>query len=163
MSASRDIKIFISSTRYEVAASIFSDDSLDGEIVLSTDGEPEPEQMEIKSLGRFCIDGDRAMIEYEESELTGMAGSRTCVSFDMREPQTVTMIRTGEVSTTLVFEKGKRHHCTYHTPYMPFEVCVRTLDVKNGISESGLLEIDYIVEIRGARAERNKFSMRIMN
>ena len=46
---------------------------------------------------------------------------------------------------------------------MTFEVCVHTLDVKNELTEKGNISIDYIVEIRGARAERNKFSMKIMD
>ena len=131
--------------------------------MLAPDAEPEPEKMQIKTEGKFSIDGTRAQLCYDESDLTGMEGSQTCVSFDMREPQIVTMIRTGAVSTTLVFERGKRHHCMYNTPYMPFEVCVHTLQVRNGIADGGLLELDYIVEIRGARAERTKFSMRIMD
>ena len=45
---------------------------------------------------------------------------------------------------------------------MPFEVCVRTLDVKNELAQKGTLFIDYIVEIRGARAERTRFSMTVM-
>ena len=46
---------------------------------------------------------------------------------------------------------------------MTFEVCVHTLDIKNEIADKGTVSIDYIVEIRGARAERTKFSMRIMD
>jgi uncharacterized beta-barrel protein YwiB (DUF1934 family) len=163
MSAARDIRIFIESERYEVEASIFSQDTENDEWVIAPDADPEPEKMQIKTVGTFTVDGTRAQICYDESDLTGMEGSQTCVSFDMREPQIVSMIRTGAVSTTLVFEGGKRHHCIYNTPYMPFEVCVHTLKVNNGIADGGLLELDYLVEIRGARAERTKFSMRIMD
>lgn len=165
MSAKRDIRIFINSVRYEVEASLFSEDTAQDMLFASTEGDAsEPESMQIKTVGTFTVtDSDRAEIAYDETELTGMEGSSTVVSYDMREPNTVTMLRTGAVSTTLVFEKGKRHHCVYSTPYMPFEVCVRTLDVKNELADGGTLSIDYIVEIRGARAERTKFSMRIMD
>lgn len=165
MSAKRDIKIFIKSERYEVDASLFSEElSQDILYAVAERESAEPEKMQIKTEGTFTVTDDgKVQISYDESELTGMEGSSTVVSFDMREPDTVTMIRTGAVSTTLVFEKGKRHHCVYSTPYMPFEVCVRTLDVANGLGDGGKLSIDYIVEIRGARAERTKFSMRIMD
>ncbi len=161
MSAKREIKIYINSVRYEVEAALFSDDDVQSGVYSDTQTDEEPERMQIKTLGTFELDGDRANIFYEETELTGMNGSRTEISFDIRQGGIVTMARTGGVSTALVFEKGKRHHCVYNTPYMPFEVCVHTLEVNNRIADAGLLELDYIVEIRGARAERNKFSMRI--
>lgn len=161
MSAEREIRIFINSVRYEVEASLFSDMDADELVEMVTDGAVEPERMQIKTVGSFCVDGDRCRISYRESEVTGMEGSVTEISFDMRNSGIVTMTRSGAVSTALIFENGKRHHCVYETPYMPFEVCVRTLSVKNDIGASGLMELDYIVEIRGAKAERTKFSMRI--
>ena len=74
----------------------------------------------------------------------------------------VIMIREGAVSTALVFEAGKRHHSVYNTPFMPFTVCVHTLTVDNRIDTDGILELDYIVEIRGAQAERTKFKMELL-
>ena len=72
------------------------------------------------------------------------------------------MLRDGAVSTVLVFESGKRHHCIYQTPFMPIEVCVHTLKVENRLLEEGYLNLDYIIEIRGARAERTKFRMELL-
>lgn len=160
MGAQREIKIYICSESYEVDASLFSSDDVRIEFV-GTDSESE--KMEIKTLGKFCINDGRAEISYDESEITGMKGSVTSVSYGVTAPEVVTMLRTGEVSAALVFEKGRRHHCVYSTPYMPFEVCVKTFDVKNRLAESGELELDYVVEIRGAAAERNKFYMKIMD
>ncbi len=159
MAAKRNIKIYINSVRYEVGISLFDDTAEDYDD--SKQENSEPERTQIKSHGTFEIDGDIAKIYYDETELTGLEGSQTVISFNMREPDAVTMMRTGAVSTTLVFEKGRRHHCSYRTQYMLFEVCVNTMSVKNTLDANGCLELDYIVEIRGARAERNKFSMRI--
>ncbi len=159
MTAKKDIKIYINSVRYEVGISLF-DDGEDAEEECAEE-EAQPERTQIKTYGTFEVEGDTAKICYDETELTGLEGSQTLVSFDMREPKVITMMRTGAVSTTLVFEKGRRHHCSYRTMYMPFEVCVHTLDVKNTFDTNGCIELDYIVEIRGARAERNKFSMRV--
>ena len=159
----KDIKIYIDSTRYEVEASLFSGESDEDELlqIIENAAAPEPEKMEIKTLGRLVSDSSKTEISYDETEITGMQGSSTVIFFDKKDIGTVTMMRTGQVSTALVFEKGQRHHCVYSTPYMPFEVCVHTLDIKNHLDGEGTLDIDYIVEIRGARAERTKFSMRI--
>ena len=124
--------------------------------------ENEPEgPIEMFSEGELYITDDRVIIAYDESELTGMEGSSTQVRFERNAPELVTMMRSGNVSTILVFEEGKRHICTYQTPYMPFEICVYTKEVKNNLLESGVIDLDYIVEIRGAQAERTQFKIEI--
>ena len=159
----KDIRIKIRSELYEVEASLFSDGT-DVEEFFEDDGEasPEPEIMEINTMGTLSDDGARISISYEESEATGMVGSTTTVSFLKSAPHIVTMARSGAVSATLVFEESKRHHCIYKTPFMPFEVCVHTTKVANLMTVGSTLELDYIVEIRGAKAERTKFKMQIL-
>ncbi|MBE6535710.1 MAG: DUF1934 domain-containing protein [Ruminococcaceae bacterium] len=167
MSLDKEIRIYINSERYEVEASLFSqelgENAVEIEFFETADGDGEPEKMQIKTVGTYSECDGRAEISYDETELTGMEGAKTSVHFDLNSPDVLTMLRTGSVTTALVFEKGKRHHCVYNTPYMTFEVCVHTLDVKNELLQKGNISIDYIVEIRGARAERNKFSMKIMD
>ena len=124
--------------------------------------EQEPEgPIEMFSEGELYVTDERVIIAYDESELTGMEGSHTQVRFERCNDGLVTMMRSGNVNTILVFEKGKRHICTYQTPYMPFEICVFTKDVKNTLLENGVIELDYIVEIRGAQAERTQFKIEI--
>ena len=65
----------------------------------------------------------------------------------------ITLLRSGEVRSALVFEQGVRHRCTYTTPIMPFEVGVLAKRVDNHLLSGGSLSIHYIVEIRGAEAE----------
>ena len=163
MSFSKEIKIKIRSELYEVEASMFSDDA--PEEFFETEppkDTPEADILEINSVGTFADDGERVSISYNETEATGMEGSVTCISFLKSSPEILTMTRDGLVSATLVFEDGKRHHCIYKTPFMPFEVCVNTSKVTNDILASGALDLDYIVEIRGAKAERTKFKMQII-
>lgn len=158
----KDIRIKIHSELYEVEASLFTEETEEIDFFAEDGNNPvEPEIMEINSVGRYSDDGQRIAISYEESEATGMVGSTTTLSFLKSNPEIVTMSRDGAVSATLVFEEVKRHHCIYKTPFMPFEVCVHTTKVLNNIS-LGNLELDYIVEIRGAKAERTKFKMQIL-
>lgn len=117
--------------------------------------------IEMFSEGELYITDERVIIAYDESELTGMEGSHTQVRFERSQDGLVTMMRHGSVSTILVFEEGKRHICTYQTPYMPFEICVFTKSVKNTLLTDGKIELDYIVEIRGAQAERTQFKIEI--
>lgn len=121
--------------------------------------ESEDNTFTMSSEGWLSVEGGQVTVEYDETELTGMAGATTRLRFDLDNPGLVTMMREGTVETVLVFERGKQHICAYRTPYMPFELCVRTYRVVNELLEEGLLYLDYTVEIRGARVERNKFTL----
>lgn len=160
----KSIKMKIRSTRYEMKEFLFAEmcAELAEEIDIPEDvlGEvAEGETIEIATDGILTRKDGRVELSYDETELTGMEGSRTAVSFSEDAPELITMVREGTVSTALVFEPNKRHHCVYKTPYMPFEVCVRTLKVDNKLENENKLFIDYIIEIRGAKAERTKFEL----
>lgn len=163
MAYSQETRIKILSELYEVEASLFTEEVSDEEFFSRAEDQTvEADIVEINSLGVFNDDGERVSVSYEETEATGMEGSATSVSFLKKDPSIVTMTRDGIVSATLVFEEGKRHHCIYKTPFMPFEVCVCTKKVVNRLQEDGSLDLDYVVEIRGAKAERTKFKMQIL-
>ena len=161
----QEVRIKIKSILYEVQASLFSEEEEDNEdlsIAIPCEESISPDEIIISTEGSLKFENGRFEVSYKESEATGMEGATTSVSFAENQPEIVSMIRSGSVSTALVFEERKRHHCVYNTPYMPFEVCVHTLHVDNRLLAEGILELDYVVEIRGAQAERTKFYMQIL-
>jgi len=125
------------------------------------EGEEERETLEMITQGLVRQRGGRIEIVYDEGELSGMEGSRTVVSYAKGEPDTVSMLRTGAVSTAMVFERGVRHLCTYETPYMPFQIGVFALAVDNRLERDGVIMLDYLIEIRGAQAERCKMTLKV--
>lgn len=129
---------------------------------LSPNAEPGgDDDYSLTTEGTLTVENGQVTIAYAETELTGMAGSTTTLRFDTANAGLVTMLRSGTVNTVLVFEQGKQHICAYRTPYMPIELCVRTYRVVNELLQDGLLYLDYTVEIRGARLERNRFTLEI--
>ena len=100
-------------------------------------------------------------ITYDETELTGMAGARSTITYRTADRGLVTMLRTGLVSTAMTFKAHHRAICTYETPYMPFSIGIHALTVDNRLDIDGILKLDYIIEIRGARAERCEMTMKI--
>lgn len=124
--------------------------------------DPETEHLEMTVEARYHDDGTRVSLAWDESEASGMQGSRTNVSYQKGEEGIVTMMRTGAVKTALVFERGKRHHCLYQTPIMPFEVAVATDAVINEIEEKGKLTLEYAVELRGGTCEKTKMTMTVL-
>lgn len=107
--------------------------------------------------------GSKIEIEYEESEITGMEGSKTKVCFDKDNPSLVSILREGAVSTALVFEEGRRHLCVYQTPYFPIELCVSTLSLENTLSyDGGSMKAEYLVEMNGVLAEKTIINISIL-
>ena len=100
-------------------------------------------------------------VSYDETELTGMAGARSTVTYRTADRGLVTMIRSGLVSTAMTFKAHHRAICTYETPYMPFSIGIHALTVDNRLDTEGILKLDYIIEIKGARAERCEMEMKI--
>lgn len=157
-----EVRIKIRSVRFEVEASLFSSEEFDGPEEFCESSVAEPETVEINTVGKLTEKDGRVEVSYQETEVTGMEGSTTAITYMKEQDGIVSMLREGAVSTALVFEEGKRHHCVYNTPFMPFQVCVHTLRVDNFLETERYMDLDYIVEIRGAQAERTKFRMELL-
>ena len=100
-------------------------------------------------------------VKYDETELTGLAGATSTVTYRTCDRGLVSMLRTGIVSTAMTFKAHHRAICTYETPYMPFSIGIHALTVDNRLDTEGILKLDYIIEIKGARAERCEMTMKI--
>lgn len=124
----------------------------------------EPERIEFTTDGTLSDNGKRIELSYEESELCGMAGSRTTLLFDKVSPGLITMVRTGTYSTSLVFNAAdRRQRCMYDTGILPpFELCVLTRKIDNCLSfEGGSLALDYIIEMHGVKTEFNSLLLEV--
>ena len=114
--------------------------------------------MEILSEGVItrtpAAQGEDVAITYDETELTGMEGATSTIAYNTAEPDLVHLIRSGSVTTAMTFKPHHRAICTYQTPYMPFQVGIHCLSVTNTMETDGQLKLDYIIEIKGAQAER---------
>lgn len=108
---------------------------------------------EVTTQGRLHLSEDRFSVTYTEATEDDMVGGETQLTFHRATPGVITLLRSGDVRTALVFEQGVRHRCTYTTPFMPFEVGVLAKRVDNHLLATGTLTVHYIVEIRGAEAE----------
>lgn len=156
----RQISVRIHSELYESNISLFNEPNMN-DTAPAPATPPEPEIFDMVSIATYTDDGKYIAISYDESLATGLDGSKTTIFFRKDDPHIVSMLREGAVSTNLVFEQDKRCHCVYKTPFMPFELCIHTTKITNTLYEGGFIDLDYVVEIRGAQAERNKFKLTI--
>lgn len=120
------------------------------------DGEGE---VELVTAGTLSPTEGGWHLTYQESELTGMEGTVTC--FDIF-PRQVTLTRTGQVCSEMVFEQGRRHLSLYRTPYGNMEVGVAARSVHSTIGEGGgELEVNYAIDIDHALAGENTFHIQV--
>ncbi len=155
----KKVRIAIKTTQQEIGGTLFEGQPAAGKL---QEIDHTPQTLELMMEGSYYDDGTRISISYREGEITGMKNARTTISFQKSDPALVTMTRDGEVRTALCFEEGHRHLSVYQTPYMPFEVAVKTKRVKNRIVEDGTLRLDYTVELKGANAEHTDFSLTLL-
>ena len=161
----RNVMIQISTTRWQVPTHLFADlapqaeeeDPEEPEEETSNDNSPESSEMWVE--GRLVTNTHRVELVYDETELSGMEGAITSIGFDRDTPTLVTMMRTGLVSTAMVFEEGKRHFCVYDTPFSSFQICVRAIAVENRLLTDGTLILEYLIEIEGAQAEHCRMTV----
>jgi len=117
--------------------------------------EGEADEMELTTAASLEISDTRYTVRYEESELSGMEGTTTEITFDLREPSLVTVLRSGAFRCALVLERGKYHTGMYETPYFPLEVTTYTYALENRLGEDGgELKLDYRVRVGGISSIR---------
>ena len=113
-----------------------------------SDGE-QKEQTELMSEGKYEKLADGYKISYEESEATGYEGSVTTLS--VLNGKKVVMERSGSVSSNLVVEMGKKHHCVYGTPYGDFMVGITARSVNSALDDNGgKLYFGYVIDINSS-------------
>ena len=161
----RNVMITIATSRIQIGEQLFEQEAGDeGELpIFDLPAEEMPEPTELFMEGRLITGRDRVELVWDESELSGMGGSTAVVGFDRATPGMVSMIRSGTVATAMMFEAGKRHMSVYDTPFSSFEVCVHTLTVENRLLTDGQIDLEYLIEIHGAEAERCVMNITVKN
>ena len=125
---------------------------------------PEEEPVVFVSEGVIIKDGNMVKVSYDENELVGMQGAHTVFAFREDEPGTVSMLRSGSITTTLIFDSvNTRQLCLYSAGAIPFEVAVCTDHLSNTVTykSGGEINAEYTVEIRGIPAEYNRISVKV--
>ena len=120
----------------------------------------EDDSIELITDGEYAYGpGGEGLLTYQESELTGLEGTRT--SFLIR-PDVVTMERMGTINSRMVFEEGRKHHFLYDTPYGAATMGVNTQRIAMALGEhGGEMEIDYMLDFEHTVIGHNRFLINI--
>ncbi|MCD8145224.1 MAG: DUF1934 domain-containing protein [Oscillospiraceae bacterium] len=106
----------------------------------------DQDTVELVTTGRLTSHGpDGYLLSYQETELTGMGNTRSTFRVD---PNRVSLIRTGQVCSQMVFEMGRKHTSVYGTPFGNLEIGItaRRIDAELN-DDGGHLNIDYAIDV----------------
>lgn len=95
--------------------------------------------------GTYYKEDGNYYITYNESNITGMEGTTTTFKI---EPDSVTLIRLGSISSLMVFQKGRKHVSEYNTEYGTFEIGVTAHKLSVDMNDTGgQINVEYIIEV----------------
>lgn len=126
--------------------------------------EDDEETTELTTAATMEFDGDgRCSIRYLESELSGMEGTTTTITFLDGDRSVLTILREGTVRSALVLEQGRFHSGVYHTPVMPLDITTMTYRLQNNVTaEGGTITADYSLRIGGVTTSRTKLVAEVL-
>ena len=121
--------------------------------------EGEEQQMDFTTDGYYFYEDDVGCLSYEETEVTGLEGTRTSL-FVM--PDQVVVDREGTVTSRMVFKEGLKSAFQYATPFGNANMGINTRRITRNMDGSGgSVEIDYVVDMEHMVASRNKFEITV--
>ena len=92
------------------------------------------DDVELITEGKLFIEDGKYMVEYDESQMTGMIGTKTSMSIN---DGIVTVIRRGKVNSNFVFTNGQRQDSLYETEHGKFQLSIFTNRVDIDFDETG--------------------------
>lgn len=115
--------------------------------------------VEVVTPGEFHIEENGFRAIYEESEISGMAGTTTTV---IVESEKVKLERKGSTETVMVFENNGSNVCLYNTPYGMLELTTNTKVLAIDMNEQGgNVEIDYDLVVAGQEPIHTSLNLKI--
>ncbi|MBQ8931898.1 MAG: DUF1934 domain-containing protein [Ruminiclostridium sp.] len=121
------------------------------------DGESDKTELFTVGTMESCENGYR--LYYDESEATGFEGSKVTVTVT---DDSVVVERTGKAISTLIIERGKKHHCHYGTEFGEFLIGVNTDEVRNDLDESGgEVYLKYTLDINSSLMSENEMKIKV--
>ncbi len=117
------------------------------------------ETLVFDTAGYYSYDDGVGILSYQESELTGLEGTRTSV---MVMPEQVIVDRYGMLTGRMVFREGVRDSFPYSTPYGQMMLGIDTRSIRHNFNENGgHVEIDYITDLAHTYVVKNKFRISV--
>ena len=108
----------------------------------------EDHEVEVTTLGKVYKKNGVIYVFYDESELSGMQGTKTMLKI---KEDSVHLSRSGSNVSKLTFEPKISHESKYATPYGEFIMETTTKSIHIDVDENlvGSIRVAYYLEIKG--------------
>ena len=127
--------------------------------ICSTQDIGEKEKMEVVTVGEFSINGDEFIATYDETEISGMEGTKTTLKIKGNK---VVLHREGTTSTKMEFQKNNTQVALYNTPYGMLELKTSTKELDLDVDEKGgNISIKYHLIAGGQEPIKTNLDMKI--
>ena len=114
----------------------------------------EDNKIELITEGRLYKKDDVYYVEYEESTISGLEGTKTLLIVGDNR---VFLERTGAHESRFVFEKGRKYVSYYETPFGSLEMGVFPTRIDYDVDETkGKVDLKYQLDISGKYAGLNE-------
>lgn len=137
---------------------------MDKNVIISVKGTQSADDndvntMELVTEGRLYKEDNAYVVTYDESEITGMDGTKTTLKV---LDGIVTLVRAGAVNSHFVFQQGQKHVSYYDTEHGAFTIGVTANEVNVRLDDSGgEIRVGYQIEIDNNNTGENDFFMSI--
>ena len=123
------------------------------------DKEDENTDISLTTEAEFELQDGVYFIDYEESEITGLEGTKTSIEIG---DNYVSLLRNGSVNTQMLFMKDRKTSSYYNTPYGDFMIGIFTDNLDIDITNNGgRVNVDYYLDINNSRTSKNNFEIEI--
>src|SRR5690349_9837156 len=114
-------------------------------IISVSSKQPEIDEnlIEVVTPGEFYKEGDSYYANYNETEISGMEGTKTTLRIF---PKRLLLVREGTTTAEMNFEEKLEHITLYNTPHGILELKIKTKDLNINIDDKGGdIEINYSI------------------
>lgn len=124
----------------------YDDDTDDSDITLTTEA-------------NFKKQDGVYFINYEESEITGLDGTKTSIEVG---DNYVSLSRSGAICSQMLFMKDRKTSSYYNTPYgnMMIDIFTNNLDI-DVTNDGGEIKVGYLLDINSSQSSKNNFEIQI--
>ena len=121
--------------------------------------EDKRSQIEIVSVGTFEERDGKYILEYDETEISGMEGTKTTIII---QKDSFSLIRKGTTETNMEFKINKENIALYKTPYGIIDMKTFTKKLKIDINEKGgIIDTLYTIIMENQQNYDTKLFMKI--
>lgn len=116
-------------------------------LISLTSFQNEEDKLEVITPGDFYKKEDLYIVEYDETKISGMEGTRTTLKIGN---DNFTLLREGNTIANMKFQNGKESISIYDTPYGVLHIRIKTKDLSVNINDQGgEVLVNYNMDISG--------------